>query len=493
MSNVIASSGARARARGVLVAMLLASTALGGIAATQLVRAADNQPATGGITVPANRAVPDFADLAAQVRPAVVSITSTMVVAADDDEEGATRPMRPGRRGQPGPGARSGEARGSGFIVDAKGIIVTNNHVVRDATEVSVTLDDGTVLPARVIGKDTRTDIAVLKVDAPGKLPFLQLGDSGAVRPGEWVIAMGNPFGLGGSITAGIVSALGRDIGSGPYDQFIQIDAPINQGNSGGPLFTQDGRVIGINTAILSPSGGSIGIGFAIPSNLVKTVVADLTTSGRVARGFIGLHTQPVAPEMAQALNLPSAGGALVAEVEQDSPAAKAGIRPGDVVRAVNTQKIATPRDLALAISAVHPGETVKLDVLRDGSAHNLSLAVAQMPGEQRAEAAAPADAEPAAPRIGLALAPVEGQRGGAAGAGAMVAEVGPGTPAERAGIQAGDVITSVGSKSVATPEEAVKAIRAAASGKAVALRVVRDGRTMFVAVKMDAKPANQG
>ena len=490
------------RARNALIAVLMAGTALGGYAAGQTGHAAANDAAQpglpSGLIAPTVRAVPDFADLAAQVRPAVVSITVKMQIQPASDE----MPMRPGRgnRGDPrsGPGAgQGGEGRGSGFIVDGNGTIVTNNHVVRDAREVSVTLDDGTELAARVIGRDARTDIAVLKVDAPGKLPFLHLGDSGAVRPGEWVIAMGNPFGLGGSVTAGIVSALGRDIGSGPYDQYIQIDAPINQGNSGGPLFNQNGQVVGINTAIYSPSGGSVGIGFAIPANVVKTVVAQLSQTGQVSRGFIGLRTQPVAAEMAQALHLPAAGGALVAAVEPESPAAKAGLEPGDVVRAVNDRRIATPRDLAMAISEIAPGEKVKLDVLHNGEARDMTVAVGRMPGEQTAEATNPAESGNGQPRIGLSLAPVPADGPGgsksADGRGAMVAAVDTGSPAERAGIQAGDVITNVGAKTVATPEEAVQAIRAAASGKAVALRVVRDGRAMFVAVPLAAKPAIEG
>ncbi len=217
--------------------------------------------------------LPDFTDLVTQVKPAVVSITTRLEAdpSADEDQPQMPMPFRQfpfgGMGPQMGPQTHAVEARGSGFIVDANGTIVTNNHVVKNAKTVSVTLDDGTKLPAKVIGRDARTDIAVLKVDAKTQLPYIQLGNSANVKPGQWVVAMGNPFGLGGSVTAGIVSASGRDIGAGPYDQFIQIDAPINQGNSGGPLFTQDGKVIGMNTAILSPSGGSIGIGFAIPSD----------------------------------------------------------------------------------------------------------------------------------------------------------------------------------------------------------------------------------
>ena len=228
-----------------------------------------------------------------------------------------------------------------------------------------------------------------------GKLPYIQLGDSSTIRPGQWVVAMGNPFGLGGSVTAGIVSAEGRDIGAGPYDQFIQIDAPINQGNSGGPLFTQDGKVVGVNTAILSPSGGSIGIGFAIPSNTVKTVVAELEQTGHVTRGYLGVEAQTVADAMSKALHLDQKGGALIAGVQPDSPAAKAGIEPGDVIASVNGQKVANPRDLAVDVANVKPGDTAKLDVVRNGEHQTVTATVGQMPNEEQAASAGATDEAP--------------------------------------------------------------------------------------------------
>jgi serine protease Do len=383
------------------------------------------------------------------------------------------------------------EARGSGFIIDANGTIVTNNHVVKDARSVSVTLSDGTTLPAHVVGTDPRTDLAVLKVDAKKPLPYIQLGDSSKVRVGEWVVAMGNPFGLGGTVTAGIVSAKGRDIGEGPYDQFIQIDAPINQGNSGGPLFTQDGKVVGVNSAILSPTGGSIGIGFAIPSNIVKTVSAQLEASGHVTRGYLGLASQPVTEQMAKALHLSGDSGALVASVVPDGPAAKAGVQPGDVIQSVNGEAVATPRDLAVDVAAVKPGDTAKLDILRNGETQNVSVAVAQMPNERTADAGNQSGAPQG--KVGVALAPLspdmrakldlpDGTKG------AVVAQVEPGSPADAAGIQAGDVIIGVGSHAVASPEEAVKAIHEASKVKdtALALRIIRDGQAAFVAVTLN-------
>jgi serine protease Do len=301
---------------------------------------------------------------------------------------------------------------------------------------------------------------------------------------------MGNPFGLGGTVTAGIVSAKGRDIGEGPYDQFIQIDAPINQGNSGGPLFTQDGKVVGVNSAILSPTGGSIGIGFAIPSNLVQTVVAQLDATGHVTRGYLGLASQPVSDQMAKALHLSGDGGALVASVVPDGPAAKAGVQPGDLIQSVNGEKVGTPRDLALDVAAVKPGDTAKLDILRNGDRQTISVAVAQMPNDRTADAGGQAVPQG---KVGVALAPLspdlrakldlpDGTKG------AVVAQVQPGSAAEAAGIQAGDVIIGVGSKSVGSPEEAVRAIHAATKDKdgALALRIIRDGQTAFVAVTLN-------
>ena len=308
--------------------------------------------------------MPDFADLADKVRPAVVSITSKMDVEPAAEED--SLPMPFGRHGM-APHGRAGrmEARGSGFIIDADGTVVTNNHVVRNAHAITITLSDGTELPAKLVGTDPRSDLAVLKIKADHKLPFVALGNSGTVRPGEWVVAMGNPFGLGGSVTAGIVSALGRDIGSGPYDDYIQVDAPINQGNSGGPLFTQDGHVVGVNTAILSPSGGSVGIGFAIPSAVVQQVVSELLAKGVVTRGYLGVESQKISATMANALNLPKGqngegSGALVASVEASSPAAEAGVQPGDVIVAVNSTPIKDPRDLAVAVADSKPGTAAK-------------------------------------------------------------------------------------------------------------------------------------
>jgi serine protease Do len=474
--------------RTALAAVLLAGTALGGFAAGHVTFAADAQPVNPPVAQPLH-AVPDFVDLVKQVKPAVVSITTKLAV-ADASDQGPQQmlpfPFNQFHQTEP-QGGQPVEARGSGFIIDPNGTIVTNNHVVKGAKSVEVTLSDGTNLSAKIIGRDPRTDIAVLKVDSPHPLPYIQLGNSTDVQPGEWVVAMGNPFGLGGTVTAGIVSALGRDIGDGPYDQFIQVDAPINRGNSGGPLFTQDGKVVGMNTAILSPSGGSIGIGFAIPSNMIKTVANQLEASGHVTRGFIGVEAQPVSPAMATAMNLSDHSGALIAQVQPDAPAAHAGVQPGDVIRSVNGIKIDNPRDLAVQVAAVKPGADAKLDIVRAGKDETLSVHVGQMPTEDVADASGGPEHQA---QLGLALGPITPENRDQLNLpndthGVVISGVRQGSPADQAGLQEGDVIVGVGSKAVNNPGQAVHDIREAMSGPshAVALRIIRNGQSVFVAI----------
>jgi serine protease Do len=500
MSYPTLNSPRRLWRRTALAAVLLAGTALGGFAIGHNVYAADAPPGApvnpSGSAVTSN-VLPDFTGLVTQVKPAVVSITTKLNVApaafeGDEEQQQIPLPFRQfpfgGMGPQMGPQRHAVEARGSGFIIDANGTIITNNHVVKDAKTVSVTLDDGTQLPAKVIGRDSRTDIAVLKVDAHKPLPYIQLGNSANVKPGEWVVAMGNPFGLGGSVTAGIVSASGRDIGAGPYDQFIQVDAPINQGNSGGPLFTQDGKVIGMNTAILSPSGGSIGIGFAIPSDMIRTVVSQLETSGHVTRGYIGVEAQQVSATMAKAMHLSGNTGALIASVQSDTPASKAGLEPGDVITSVNGVSVKNPRDLAVTVASVKPGDEAKLQVVHNGDAKSVDVKVGTMPNEQTASAD---HGEAHRARIGLALAPLSSDMSGQLDVpegtrGAVVRSVEPDSPADQAGLKTGDVIVGVGGKKVSSPSEAAKAIRGAAKDHAVALRVIRNGEPLFVGVNLD-------
>jgi serine protease Do len=491
----------RGAQRTALVAVLLAGTALGGFAAGH---------ATFAATTPVNPSnaqalpqIPNFVDLVKQAKPAVVSITNHLKPGAADEEQGGEEqggmpqlpfPFNQLPHGQmPQGGGQAVEARGSGFIIDPSGIIVTNNHVVKDAKSVEVTLSDGTNLTAKILGTDPRTDIAVLKVNAGHSLPYIELGNSSKVEPGEWVVAMGNPFGLSGTVTAGIVSALGRNIGDGPYDQFIQVDAPINRGNSGGPLFTQDGKAIGMNTAILSPSGGSIGIGFAIPANTIRSVAMQLESSGHVTRGYIGVEAQQVSPAMQRAMGLPSKSGALVAQVQPDTPASHAGLQAGDVIRGVNGADVKDPRDLAVQIAQVKPGDDAKLDIFRNGKPQAVSLTVEAMPNSTEvAEAGQPSHEA----KLGLALSPItpdarEQLNLPDSQGGVLVSGVEQGSPADQAGLQQGDVIVGVGNKPVSNPGQAAHAINEAVNGSnhAAALRIIRNGQPAYVAIA----PGEQG
>ncbi len=502
----------RSRLIATACAALLAGTTLGGVAPAR----AQNALQPSGMS----QHLPDFVDLAKQVRPAVVSITSMLKDDGSDDEQGGEGnggggggqqmpfpfpfafPMQPQNHG-----SRTVEARGSGFIISADGYIVTNNHVVKNATSVSITLDDGTVLKAKVVGHDNGTDIALLKVKPSAKLSFIQLGESDDVQPGEWVIAVGNPYGLGGSVTAGIVSARGRDIGDGPYESFIQVDAPINRGNSGGPLITQDGKVVGVNTAILSPGsgGGSIGIGFAIPSDTVKDVVAQLEKTGHVQRGFIGVTAQGVTPGMAKALNLPVQGsspdtaGALVASVQDDSPASKAGIKPGDVITKLNDQKVGNPRDLAIKVAGVAPNTKVTLTFLRNGATQTADATVALKSGGSNGQTGSSQNNGGSnTGSIGVTLAALSPDLRQQLGLdddvkGVVVREVQSGSAADQAGLKAGDVIVGVGNALVSNPHQAADAIHAALKNGQVALRVLHDGQMLFVAISPNSNGDNSG
>lgn len=440
--------------------------------------------------------LPSFTHLVRVVKPAVVSVTNYLKQHHTMVQPGGPQlpfPFNQFPFNQMHPQMQAVEARGSGFIIDKSGLIVTNNHVVKGAQRITVTFDDGKTVPAKVVGTDPRTDIALLKVSVDHPLPYLELGNSDKVEPGEWVIAIGNPFGLSETVTAGIVSALGRNIGDGPYDKFIQIDAPINEGNSGGPLLTQHGQVIGMNTAILSPSGGSVGIGFSIPSNMIRKITDDLREYGHVTRGYIGVEAQAISGAMSKALGLPNKDGALIAAVEPGTPAQRGGILPGDVITAVNGAPIKNPRDLADHVAAVKPNTPAKLAIIRHGKKMVISVTVAEMPSQkQMAANFAPAHARS---KLGLALGALSpgmaSQLNLPAGTtGALVTAVKPGSPAQLAGIAPGDVIVGVGTTEVHDPVEAAKAIDAALrkGGNAVALRIMHNGQPAFVGITLGAK-----
>lgn len=479
-----------------LAAVLLASTILSGGGGYLAARAlAANDPALPAAPVEQLAVKPSFADLVEKVKPAVVNIATT---------EKATRqaqrlPQSPFPPGSPfeeffrqfgeQQQRRSGpqHALGSGFIIDPAGYVVTNNHVVDGADKIVVTLDDGREFPATVKGRDPKTDLALLKIESKAPLPYVAFGDSDRARIGDWVVAVGNPFGLGGSVSAGIVSARGRNLNSGPYDNFLQIDAPINPGNSGGPLFDQSGRVIGIATAIYTPNGGNVGIGFAVPSNLAGSVIAQLKDSGKVARGWLGVTMQPMTEALAKAVGRKDDGGVLVNDVQADGPAAKAGLKQGDVVISLNGSSIHDPRDLATQVAGLKAGDRAKLDVWREGREKTLTITVGSQPTEQTAALDEGGKEE----RVGLALAPVtpelRARLGLDDGKGAVVTEVTPDSKAEDSGVRPGDVILGVAGHTVANPAEAAEQIRTARQQhkEAVTLLVRRDGTTYYLALQL--------
>ena len=440
------------------------------------------------------RSAPDsFADLAAALLPGVVNISSTQDVPASaagpsggpdmpnfppgspfeqffHDFMNRTHPHGQGQQGQGGPddggGMRHMQSVGSGFIIDPSGIVVTNNHVIENGTEVTVTLQDNTTLKAKVLGHDERTDLAVLKVEADHPLPALKFGDSDAPRVGDWVLAIGNPYALGGTVTAGIISARGRDIHQGPYDDFLQTDAPINRGNSGGPLFNMDGQVIGVNTAIYSPSGGSIGLGFSIPSNMVKLVVAQLQKYGHARRGWLGVRIQQVTPDIADSLGLKNDDGVMVAGVNDGGPAANAHLHGGDVILKFNGQDVKELKTLPRIVAETPIDQTVPVDVWRDGHDQVLQVKVAEMPDDQATADAGPA-AAPKPPAstgaelsdLGMKVAPITDDARqkfqlGADQKGVVITDVSKGGPASDRGVKAGDVIVEVQQEAVTSPAD---------------------------------------
>ncbi len=440
-----------------------------------------------------------FADIVEKVKPAVISVRVKVDGGSQTDGLG-NNDIPPGLRdfyrrfgmpdlpGNPhalpeGHGHNIITGQGSGFFISADGYAVTNNHVVEKAESVTVTTDDGKTHKAKVIGTDPRTDLALIKVEA-GPFPYVKLSDR-SPRIGDWVIAVGNPFGLGGTVTAGIVSARGRDIGASAYDDFIQIDAPVNKGNSGGPTFDTDGNVIGVNTAIFSPSGGSVGIAFAIPADTVNSVITQLREHGSVTRGWIGVQIQPVTQDIADSLGLKKAEGALVAEPQKDSPAVKAGIEAGDVITAVDGKPVKDARDLAKKIGALPPKSSVKLDVLHKGAEKTITLTLGEMPAAKEARAEAPSeDGNVDLSKLGLTLAPAA-KVAGAGSAGVVVTGVDTSGVAADHGFSTGDVILEVAGKSVSTPADVRDMIATARTDgkRSVLVRLKTGDNTRFVAL----------
>ena len=463
---------------------------------------------------------PSFADVVSAVSPAVVSVRvqSETQAASDNsnfsfnfggqgfedlpDDHPLKRFFRdfggPQFRGGPdsdrsernGPRRLRPTSQGSGFFISEDGYLVTNNHVIADGAAYTVVLDDGTELDAKLIGSDSRTDLAVLKVDANREFTYVNFADDTKVRVGDWVVAVGNPFGLGGSVTAGIISARGRDIGSGPYDDYIQIDAAVNRGNSGGPAFNLEGEVIGINTAIFSPSGGNVGIAFAIPASVARDVVTELMKDGKVERGWLGVQIQPVNKDIAESLGLSEAQGALVVAPQEGSPGQKAGIKEGDVITALNGDPIKDARDLARKVAAMNPNAKVDIAIWRDGKSQNLEVTLGNLASEQSAsadtetpEAPAPST-EQALASLGITVAPAED------GAGLSVVEVDPDSEAAGRGLRAGEKIVSVNNQSVKTAGDIEKVIEQARNdGRSRALfQVESDRGSRFIAL-----PINEG
>jgi serine protease Do len=391
-------------------------------------------------------------------------------------------------------------ALGSGFIVDPSGYVVTNSHVIGNATKVEVTLQDNTKYSAKIIGRDPKTDIAVLKIKADKPLPYVTFGDSSAAQIGDWVMAVGNPFGLGGTVTTGIISARGRDIHSGPFDDFLQIDAPINRGNSGGPAFNLEGQVIGINTAIYSPNGGSVGIGFAVPSSVAKNVVAQLEEHGKVERGWLGVQIQEVTPAIAASLGLHDDRGALVAVVSSNGPAAKAGLKQGDVILSFNGAEVDRLRDLPRLVAAAAPDSNAKLKVWRNGQTIELQTALGELPNTEQVASATDGSEEnqsTPADALGMHFAPLTNElrrelRLGKDVQGVLIARVDPGSAADDVGLNQGDIVVAIDQQPVTTPQEAAAKLKeiAAAPKKSALLLLNRHGVTQYVGVNLGG---NQG
>jgi serine protease Do len=451
------------------------------------------------------RPAPDsFADLANKLLPTVVNIATSQTLKAGPQLTMDLPPGSPlqdlfkdflGSQNVP----KHVTSLGSGFIIDPSGLIVTNNHVIEDAEEITVTLNDGTSLPAKLVGRDDKADLALLKVNSKKPLPATKWGDSDKARIGDWVMAIGNPFGLGSTVTAGIVSARNRNIEAGPYDDFIQTDAPINRGNSGGPLFDMDGNVVGINTAIFSPSGGSVGIGFSIPSDVARIVIDQLHKFGQVRRGWMGVRVQAVSQDLAQGMGLPSATGALVANISPSGPAAKAGFQDGDLIVKFDGKPVADSRELPRLVSETPVGKKVSVDLLRNGKKMTVQVTLGRLPEDNgNAPAKTPASPKPQphkvtkGSRLGVSVAAIDAAARakyhlGKDVSGVVVTEVEPSGPAAEKHIQPGDVIVELQNQAVHTPADVNKRVEAdAKSGKKIEVVLLnRGGELAFVPLRL--------
>ncbi len=440
---------------------------------------------------------PSFADVVEAVSPAVVSVRVKASVRPASDRSGPRfgfrdlpkdHPLRPflerSPRGGDEFGSRRGKIRpatsqGSGFFVSEDGYVVTNDHVVDNGSKFTVVLHDGTEVDATLVGKDPKTDLAVLKVEATQKFTYVAFADAKS-RVGEWVVAVGNPFGLGGTVTAGIVSASGRDIGSGPYDDYVQIDAAVNKGNSGGPAFNLSGEVIGVNTAIFSPSGGNVGIAFAISAKSAKAVVDDLIKNGSVVRGWLGVQIQPVTQDIADSIGLENTAGAIISEAQEDSPAKTAGLRSGDVIVKVDDQEIADPKRLARVIAGYKPGSKINVDIIRSGDAKTIAVDLGVLPGDARKAALVQKEPTELA-QLGLSIEPT--------GEGVVVSSVDPASGASQKGVRVGDQIVSINGQEVQQIADVGDALAdAVGSGrKAVLFQLKSQRGSRFVALPIDA------
>jgi serine protease Do len=510
-----------AKAPGLLRRGLAASVVALAAAGTALAQTPAPSQRPLGTNAPAPP-MPSFADLAERLLPAVVNVSTTQTLKAERNQQpGQGDPRRRGpdvpqfppgspfeeffkdffdRQNRPDAPPRRAQSLGSGFIIDPAGYIVTNNHVIAEADEVKVTLHDNQQLAAKVVGKDTKTDLAVLKVETSKPLPFVKFGNSDASRVGDWVVAIGNPFGLGGSVTQGIISARQRDINAGPYDDFIQTDASINRGNSGGPMFNLAGDVIGINTAIYSPSGGSVGIGFAIPSALAKPVIDQLRQYGKARRGWLGVNIQTVTDEIAESLGLDKPKGALVARVTENGPADKAKVQSGDVVTKFDGKDVTDMRRLPRIVAETPVDKTVPLTVWRKGKEVQLNVKVGELE-ENEQVAAVPKNQRQNAPQppansietLGMALSPItpdlrdkfeinEKTKG------VVITKVDDGSPAAERGLRAGEVIVEINQEQVTSPQQIANKVKEAKTQgrRGVLVMVDRQGEQRFVGLSVD-------